>query len=126
MGYSGNGWMYWGTYDATSYELEGTPIGGVTPGVRHNIVHDFTGKRLIIDTVSTVINTTSGPTGGNYAIFSLGASGFYCKAKLYRCKCTLSNNTLARDFIPAQRNSDNVIGLYDIANNVFYTNINSA
>jgi len=32
------------------------------------------------------------------------------------------NDTLVRDFIPAKRNSDNVLGLYDLANDVFYTN----
>ena len=41
--------------------------------------------------------------------------------KLYYCKI-YDNNTLVRDFIPCYRKSDNVIGLYDKVNNVFYTN----
>lgn len=41
---------------------------------------------------------------------------------MYRCKI-YSNGTLVRDFIPCYRNSDNVIGLYDTLNNVFYTNV---
>lgn len=32
------------------------------------------------------------------------------------------NNELVRDFIPVQRKSDNVLGLYDLVNDVFYTN----
>ena len=32
------------------------------------------------------------------------------------------NNVLVRDFIPCYRNSDNVVGLYDLVNDVFYTN----
>ena len=32
---------------------------------------------------------------------------------------------LVRNFIPAKRNSDNVLGLYDLVNNVFYTNAGS-
>ncbi len=43
--------------------------------------------------------------------------------KLYNCKITNKNtNTLERDFIPCYRNSDNEVGLYDLVNNVFYTN----
>lgn len=32
------------------------------------------------------------------------------------------NDKLIRDFVPCYRNSDNEVGLYDIVNNVFYTN----
>ena len=43
--------------------------------------------------------------------------------KLYNCKITNKDtNTLERNFIPCYRNSDNVVGLYDLVNNVFYTN----
>ena len=45
------------------------------------------------------------------------SSGMRCySSKIY------DNGTLIRDFIPAKRNSDSVIGLYDIVNGVFYTN----
>ena len=33
-----------------------------------------------------------------------------------------NNGIIKRDFIPCYRNSDNVAGLYDLVNNVFYTN----
>lgn len=39
---------------------------------------------------------------------------FYCKQ--------WDNGVLVRHFIPAKRNSDDVIGMLDIVNNVFYTN----
>lgn len=45
----------------------------------------------------------------------------YCKSKLYFAKF-YDNNTLIRNFIPARRNSDNELGLYDTVNDVFYTN----
>jgi len=35
------------------------------------------------------------------------------------------NEVLVRDFVPAERVSDNVIGLYDKVNSVFYTNLGS-
>ena len=41
--------------------------------------------------------------------------------KIYACKIW-DNEVLIRDLIPCYRISDNVIGLYDIVNDVFYTN----
>lgn len=40
---------------------------------------------------------------------------------LYNCEI-YDGNTLIRNFIPCYRNSDNEAGLYDLVNNVFYTN----
>lgn len=41
--------------------------------------------------------------------------------KLYSCKI-YQNGDLIRDFIPAIRSTDNAVGLFDNANNVFYKN----
>lgn len=41
--------------------------------------------------------------------------------KIYSFK-VYNNNILIRNMIPTQRNSDSVLGMYDIVNNVFYTN----
>lgn len=41
--------------------------------------------------------------------------------KLYTCKI-YDNDTLVRNFIPCYRKTDNVVGLYDLVNGVFYTN----
>ena len=49
------------------------------------------------------------------------ASPLLSSAKLYSCKI-YDNNTLARDFVPCYRKADNVAGLYDLVNGVFYTN----
>lgn len=43
----------------------------------------------------------------------------YCEADLYYLKFT-KGNTVVRDLIPAKRNSDNEVGLYDLQNDVFY------
>ena len=45
------------------------------------------------------------------------------KIKLYSLKI-YDNNVLIRNFIPCKRNSDSINGLYDIVNNVIYTNAN--
>ena len=42
--------------------------------------------------------------------------------KLYSFKLYSWVSTLVRDLIPCYRKSDNVIGLYDLVNNQFYTN----
>jgi type II secretory pathway pseudopilin PulG len=43
------------------------------------------------------------------------------KSKVYYLR-VYRNNVLIKDFIPTKRNSDNAIGMYDLVNNVFYTN----
>jgi hypothetical protein len=48
----------------------------------------------------------------------------HCNTGIYRMYYfkIYDNGTLVRDFVPVKRNSDNVIGLFDIVNNKFYTN----
>lgn len=46
---------------------------------------------------------------------------YWGKYKIYEHKF-YDNNTLIRDFVPCYRKADNVIGLYDKVNGVFYTN----
>ena len=48
-------------------------------------------------------------------------AGFHTQAKLYSCKI-YSGETLERDFVPAKRKRDNVLGLLDLAHGTFYTN----
>lgn len=43
------------------------------------------------------------------------------KGKLYHCKI-YEDGVPVRDFVPAKRKSDSVVGLYDKVNDVFYTN----
>ena len=40
--------------------------------------------------------------------------------RLYTCQI-YDNGTMVRDYVPAKRKSDNVVGLYDLQNSVFYT-----
>lgn len=52
------------------------------------------------------------------------APATYCEEKIYNVKIYTSGN-LVRDFIPCYRKIDNVAGLYDVVNDVFYTNSGS-
>lgn len=45
------------------------------------------------------------------------------KGKIYSIKLYGNNNELIRNYVPCYRNSDTKPGLYDLVNNVFYTNI---
>ena len=60
----------------------------------------------------------------NCYIFGVNANGSVSSSpsmKLYSF-LLYDNEKLIREFIPCYRKSDSVIGLYDIVNDVFYTN----
>ena len=69
-------------------------------------------------------NATNNFTTNNMTIFKAATapSQYYdCNIRIYYCKIW-DNNILFRNFIPCYRKSDNVAGLYDLVNGVFYTN----
>lgn len=49
---------------------------------------------------------------------------YHTGAKLYKLKLW-ADGELVRWFVPCKRNADNVLGLYDVVNNQFYTNSGS-
>lgn len=53
-----------------------------------------------------------------------GVANQFCSMKLY-AMYIYDNGNLVRDFVPCYRKPDNVAGLYDLVNNVFYTNAGS-
>ena len=50
--------------------------------------------------------------------------GYYYQGRIYSCKLWKSGQ-LVRNFVPCYRKSDNKPGLYDVVNNIFYTNSGS-
>lgn len=50
-----------------------------------------------------------------------GTAGDSSSARLYSCEIIKDDETV-RNYIPAKRNSDGVIGLYDLVSNSFFTN----
>ena len=74
---------------------------------------------------STLTYTNSFNLNMNFWLFRRNANSedlkYYSYNKLYYFRM-YQNSTLVRDFIPCYRNSDNEAGLYDLINNVFYTN----
>jgi hypothetical protein len=82
-------------------------------------------KYAINDAVGTYGRTVGTTTSNlHYYLFAINNNGtaeakFECK--LYYFKI-YANDVLIRDFKPCYRKSDNEVGLYDVVNDVFYTN----
>lgn len=54
-----------------------------------------------------------------FAVNNAGAVSQFGSFKLYSCKI-YTGSTLVRDMVPAKRESDNAIGMYDMLNDTFY------
>ena len=61
---------------------------------------------------------------GIFCNIAAGVAREFCSMKLY-AMYIYDNGNLVRNFVPCYRKSDNVAGLYDLVNNVFYTNAGS-
>jgi len=101
----------------TEYTLDTTLDNGTfswslnnVSGVQNNV--NFTNNNVVMRLFSG--NTSTAAPGA----YLPGKDSIY-EAKIY------DNGTLVRDFVPAKRNSDNEIGMYDTVNNQFYTNAGS-
>lgn len=132
FGYQRNGGIFLGTkfWYGNNTNINSTDDLGTFNDERHSV---FANKDYaIVDNVKYNLNTS--PTSfikntfTKIAIFGSfdGGNGVirndsYSKIKLYNFKIYHSNK-LIRNFIPAIRKSDNVAGLYDLANDTFYTN----
>ena len=124
MGYGPNQDEYWGVQTDSKYGLFAGSTRG-NAGNRDTIVHDYVEKTLWVENEILGGICQYDVSDKQYVIFALPPhSQFNCHAKLYRCKCVQSGS-LIRDFIPAKRNSDGYVGLFDIVNNVFYGNSGS-
>lgn len=103
------------------------PVGSTNYG-RHTL--DKNKNEFFVD--GNLINTITATTFSiSYPLFLLAVnkdgaaySSFPLTAKLYSAQI-YDNDTLIRDYVPVKRYSDEVYGLYDKKNNVFYSNAGS-
>ena len=81
---------------------------------------DVDGVRL------TTGSNTSPMSSNNILIFTnqyeVNAHSVFVSARLYSCMLYNSSYELVRDFVPCYRKSDDEIWMYDLVNDVFYTN----
>lgn len=89
---------------------------------------DLNKNVITVKNVSYTLTPTTFTAPNTLTLLALNSSseleGYYAKAKLYGCKI-YDNGTLIRDYVPCYRVSDGAAGLFDIANNVFYSNAGS-
>lgn len=93
---------------------------------KHKFIMDMKNDKIYIDDYVENITTTHTNTAINSLLLPTyrntdGSVGLTAYGKIYSFKI-YDNDILVRDFIPCYRNSDNEVGLYDLVNNVFYTN----
>lgn len=125
LGISDSNAVFWfGTFGGNIWYGDG--VNSLQTGVAYD------GKRRVFDldakngtfTVRGTSVSVSGisinnPSGSGKFLLPAGGSGFV----LYSCQM-YDNDVLVRDFVPC-KNSGGVVGLYDLANDVFYQNAGS-
>ncbi len=117
--YAGAGRINLYVYASAQHYIQGIPLD------LNKHVIDYRNKSLFIDdTMQGTFSQTLEMTTGNLFIGSYGGNYFF-QGKVFGCKIWDATNKLIRHFIPCYRKSDNVIGMYDIVNQKFYTNAGS-
>lgn len=128
-----NSWLF-GAYNSGKQTNVGCTSGYIyiqTGGNNKSIVFDTdehiyksTHSEFIID---GVVQTGSTPNWANTTtlsvkLFYIGDGSYSNKCRIYYCK-VWDSDALVRNLVPVKRNSDNAFGMYDLVNDIFYTNI---
>lgn len=92
------------------YSISDTPVVADIPQ-EYNVAVDYLGVSI----------TTATQPYYMFALNNIGNALANALAKIYYFKI-YDGDTIIRDFVPVKRLSDNEAGMYDIVNNVFYTN----
>ncbi len=117
------------TWLAGAAALTGANLYGTETGIYYEKTF-YTGLGAVYSQTDTTQRTTatfSVVIDIPYKNFYIFARNFYsdgadgASVRIYSAKI-YDGNTLLRDFIPARRNTDGALGMYDAVNNVFYTN----
>jgi hypothetical protein len=127
---SGTGYSYLGYTEGGADELfywygAGVGVGSFTKGRKKiSLSTRGTSVRYVFNGTpySFTTNAISGST--NYYLFGDNSAGTFIygsKVNLYKFKIWVDNK-LVRNFIPARRKSDGVVGLYDAVYKTFYIN----
>lgn len=81
-----------------------------------NYINNVSASDSTANTFSCPVNLYLGTVNLNGTASTSMLKGYIYYAKIW------DNGVLIRNMIPCKRNSDNVLGMYDLVNNVFYTN----
>lgn len=102
----------------SGYNSQGTSQGTVSALNKAHISYDYSTTKMTVDNTTPLTKVLNSQP--KY-LFQYGNNGLYAKAKLFDF-LEKKNGQVVMHLIPCYRKSDNVIGMYDIINNVFYTN----
>lgn len=119
-------------YQATSEINSGGRLRYAIAGNTTYIIHMANGNKYIADENGTILDSNTYSTSSftstyTCPIFTIAwgqpAADWTSRArvKMYYFKISKGNNVL-RDLVPAKRDSDNEIGMFDLASGVFLTN----
>lgn len=96
----------------------------ISSSSKNTVKYNSDGSITVNGTSITGLPTTAGAGWGSLTWWVFNAHEeptLYANMKLYRLKMW-TDDILVRDFVPAKRNSDSVIGLYDSVSHTFFTN----
>ena len=88
------------------------------------LVIDISKDRTLVNSVVTQNDASSSTlteTSTKIALFARGELNFIVPCRIWRYTY-YENDVMLLDMLPAMRESDNVLGMYDLVNDVFYTN----
>ena len=109
-------------YDNTHSEVV-VPRPGITADTAYTVSYDK--NELVVNGASQPSNWYTGYVGNRPAYLfasNRGATSWIGgNTKIYYFKI-YNNNELIRNFIPVRRDSDNVLGMYDLVSGAFFTN----
>ena len=116
-------WSAYYAYNNSTQQFQDTTIAA---GSIVNVVHDDN-KVYWNGILKATFPASSWSSSYSIYIFAYNRSGSVGEYGIYRLKAfdIYDGNTLVRNFVPCYRIADNVIGLYDLVNNTFYTNSGS-
>lgn len=107
----------------------GTTFG--TPDLNRHYVNVNDNRKVVLDNdeVAIIDNNTISCID-NLCLFNsilggvVGGAGQFFIGRIYSCQI-YDNGVMVRNFLPCIRNNDNVVGLYDLVNGVFYISADS-
>ena len=116
-----NGISFW-TDGYCHFGNSSVQVPGVSSTGKHRV--ELSKNGLYLD--GTKLNFTAGTSmaNANLILFRVLNDNRVFFGKIYSTK-VYDDNILIRDLVPCYRKSDNVIGMLDLVNNVFYTNAGS-
>ena len=100
------------------------PIASVSVGTIYqydiNLYNSGTVQFVGLTPITTLTPKTFGANGNFIRLFS-NVGVYFSESRIYHMQIT-DGSALVRDFIPARRNSDGKLGMYDLVSGTFFTN----